>query len=97
MKLDPLSVMAKYSSLKGAGLTAFAAPPLAVLGIKKSCSVIAPEDASNAKTEMYPVALVDRERVAVMRYLGDVALAVAGGMEKRASSAQYDEVFVKAV
>lgn len=80
--------MAKYSSLNLAGETALAEPPLFVVGIRKSCSVMAPVSLSRANAETYPGMPTVRERVAAMRYLGEVALAFALGMEKRTSSAQ---------
>lgn len=37
---------------------------------------------------------VERERVPVTRYFGEVALLFDDGMENFASSAQYEDVFV---
>lgn len=79
---------ARYSSLNGAGDTAFADPPLAVLGVMKSCSVMAPVEASSANAEIYPGDEVERERVLVMMYLGNFALVLANGIENLTSSAQ---------
>lgn len=79
---------AKYFSLNGVGDTAFADPPLAVLGVMKSCSVMAPVEATSANAEIYPGDEVECEGVPVMMYLGNVALVLANGIENLISSAQ---------
>lgn len=91
-KLDPLSGMVKYSSLKPAGPTELEEPPLLVVGSRNNCSVMAPVSASRANAETYPGMSVVLERVAAYRYLGEDVLK----LETRTSSAQYEEeAFVK--
>lgn len=87
MKFAPLSVIAKVSSSNEDGVTALADPPLAVVGKRKICSIIAPVVASSANAETYPVVVNEYERVAAMRYFGE-SLFLLLGTEKSTSSPQ---------